>query len=366
MYVERPVGQIGASGASLYAALSTFWQSFWFQLALGCKHQRRVTLVAASASPAPPGAPPAPAAVVWFALTIVYLVWGSTYLAIRVVVESAPPLLSMGARFVTAGALLALILAVRNGLGRLRVTRRELAASGLVGILLLLGGNGAVALAERTVPSGLAALLIAATPFFLVCLRTGTGDRPQTMTLVGTIVGFLGVGLLLQPGQNGADPSTDVRVWGLLLLIFASFSWAVGSFLSPRLPLPSDPFVATVWEMILGGAALLLGGAVHGELRGFSVDEVAGEAWAWLAYLVLFGSLAAFTAYIWLLHHAPISLTATYAYVNPVVAVFLGALILAEPVTLPIVIGGAVVVSGVGLVVSTERPRAASGDRTTT
>jgi drug/metabolite transporter (DMT)-like permease len=303
---------------------------------------------------------------VWSALVIVYLVWGSTYLAIRVVVETTPPLLSMGARFLTAGGILALILAVRHGPARLCVTRRELGAAGLVGILLLLGGNGAVALAERTVPSGLAALLIAATPFFLVCLRTGAGDRPRTMTVVGTLVGFLGVGLLLQPGESAGDIRTDIRVWGLLLLVFASFSWAVGSFLSSRLPLPDDPFVATVWEMTLGGIALLLSGMLHGELRGFALSQVPGEAWAWLAYLVLFGSLAAFTAYIWLLHHAPISLTATYAYVNPVVAVLLGALVLAEPVTLPILIGGAIVVVGVGLVVSTERPRARSGDRQTT
>jgi drug/metabolite transporter (DMT)-like permease len=311
-------------------------------------------------------APPAPAAFVWFALAIVYVVWGSTYLAIRVVVETTPPLLAMGARFLTAGAILALILAIRHGPGRLRVSRREAGAAGLVGALLLLGGNGAVAIAEQTVPSGLAALLIAATPFFLVCLRTAAGDRPRTMSVVGTLVGFLGVGLLLQPRQGSGDIATDIRVWGLLLLIFAAFSWAVGSFLSSRLPLPANPFVATAWEMVLGGSALFICGVLRGELRGFALSQVPGEAWAWLVYLVLFGSLAAFTAYIWLLSHAPISLTATYAYVNPVVAVLLGAVVLAEPVTLPIIVGGAIVVAGVGLVVSTERPRARTGDRTTT
>ena len=296
-----------------------------------------------------------PVAMMWFALITVYLVWGSTYLAIRVVVESAPPLLAMGTRFLFAGAILAAILALRHGPGRLRVTRRQLGAAGLVGALLLLGGNGAVALAERTVPSGLTALLIAATPFFLVCLRTGTGDPPRGWSIAGTLIGFVGIAVLARPGGH----TGDIETWGLLLLIFASFSWAIGSFLSPRLPLPASPFVATMWEMSLGGLALLMMGAARGELRGFSVAQVEGVAWAWLAYLVLVGSLAAFTAYIWLLHNAPISLTATYAYVNPVVAVILGALVLAEPVTLSIVLGGLVVVVGVALVVSAEVPRAA-------
>lgn len=290
---------------------------------------------------------------VWFALVTVYLVWGSTYLAIRVVVESAPPLLAMGVRFVLAGAILGTFLAVRRGISVLRVSWRELGSAGLVGVLLLLCGNGVVALAEQTVPSGLAALLIAATPLWLMVLRVGAGDRPRALSLAGTAIGFAGIAVLARPGGHDGD----VETWGLLLLVGASAAWAIGSFLSSKLPMPGNTFVATAWEMTIGGALMLLAAVLHGELDGFSVSEVDTAAWAWLAYLVVFGSLAAFTAYIWLLQNAPISLTATYAYVNPVVAVILGALVLAEPITTPIVIGGAVVVIGVGMVVSTERPR---------
>ena len=290
---------------------------------------------------------------IWFALVTVYLVWGSTYLAIRVVVESAPPLLAMGARFMLAGALLGAFLAFRRGISILRVSWRELASAGLVGVLLLLCGNGMVALAEKTVPSGLAALMVASTPLWLVCLRVAAGDRPRALSLTGTLIGFAGIAVLARPGgHDGA-----IQTWGLFTLVGATVAWALGSFLSSRLPMPGNPFVATVWEMIIGGSLMLLAGIAGGELDGFALGNVEGVAWAWLAYLVVFGSLAAFTAYVWLLKNAPISLTATYAYVNPVVAVILGALVLSEPITTAIVLGGAVVVIGVSLVVSTERPR---------
>jgi len=292
-------------------------------------------------------------AATWFALVTVYLVWGSTYLAIRVVVESAPPLLAMGVRFVLAGALMAAFLALRSGPGILRVSWRQLGSAGLVGVLLLLCGNGAVAVAEQTVPSGLAALLVAATPLWLVCLRLAAGDRPRAWSLAGTVLGFLGIAVLARPGGHGGD----VEAWGVALVVGATIAWAIGSFFSSRLPMPPNPFVATMWEMTVGGTLMVAAAVGRGELTGFSVAEVEPEAWAWLGYLVVFGSLAAFTAYVWLLHNAPISLTATYAYVNPVVAVILGALILAEPVTTAIVVGGSVVVVGVGLVVSSERPR---------
>ncbi len=293
---------------------------------------------------------------VWGALFVVYVVWGSTYLAIRVVVETAPPLLSMGLRFVAAGALVAGVFALRRGFRSLAVTRRELAAAGLVGALLLLGGNGLVAIAEQTVPSGLAALLVSATPLWLVCLRVVMRDRPGAMTWVGTAVGFGGIALLTLPGSQ----SGDVELWGVLVVIAATVSWALGSFFSSRLPLPENPFVATIWEMLLGGLALLVAGVGAGEVGGLDLGAVAPEAWFALAYLVTFGSIAAFSAYVWLLGNAPISLVATYAYVNPVVAVVLGALILDERITVPILVGGAIVVAGVALVVSTERPRRAA------
>lgn len=295
---------------------------------------------------------PRPAAI-WVALLLVYVVWGSTYLGIRVLVGSAPPLLSMGTRYFAAGILLAGYMCLRHGRRILHVTRRQVVATAVVGGLLLLGGNGGVAIAEQVVPSGLAALIVAATPLWLVCLRTVTGDRPRALTLVGTLLGFAGIALLVLPGRaEGAVPT-----WGLVLVLCACFCWAVGSFLSSRLPVPGNPFVASVWEMLLGAALLLGAGVLRGELRGFALADVSRSGrLAWL-YLVLIGSLVGFSAYAWLLENAPISLTATYAYVNPVVAVLLGAALLAEPVTATILAGGAVVVLGVFLVVSTERPR---------
>ena len=215
-----------------------------------------------------------------------------------------------------------------------------------------------VAIAEQTVPSGLAALLIAATPLWLMVLRVTAGDRPRALSLAGTAIGFAGIAVLARPGGHDGD----IETWGLLLLVGASACWAIGSFFSSRLPMPRQRFRGHhVGDDRRRRPDAARGRSAPGSWTGFSVSEVDGAAWAWLAYLVVFGSLAAFSAYVWLLQNAPISLTATYAYVNPVVAVLLGALVLAEPITTPIVIGGAVVVIGVGMVVSTERP---AGQRT--
>ncbi len=293
---------------------------------------------------------------VWGALVTVYVVWGSTYLAIRVVVDTAPPLLAMGARFLAAGVLLAAFLTLRRGRSALRVTRRQLGGAALVGLLLLLCGNGGVALAEQTVPSGIAALLVAATPLWLVVLRRAARDRVAGRTLLGTLVGFVGIAVLVLPGGLESPDGTPVRAGGLVVVVVAAACWALGSFLSSRIAMPADAFVATTWEMLAGGAGLVLSGSATGELADLDLGAVSGAAWAWLVYLVLVGSLVAFSAYVWLLANAPISLTATYAYVNPVVAVALGALVLDEPVTAAVLAGGAVVVAGVGLVVRSERP----------
>jgi drug/metabolite transporter (DMT)-like permease len=291
-------------------------------------------------------------AAVWGALSVVYVVWGSTYLAIRVMVRTMPPLLASGARFLVAAAVLALVLRLRGGRGALRVTRRGLGACALVGLLLLAGGNGLVVLGERSVPSGLAALLVAAVPLWVVLLRVATGDWPGGRTVAGVLVGFAGLAVLVLPGRSGA-----ATLGGIALVLAASLSWSVGSFLSPRLPMPPDPLVATTWEMTCGGTVMVLLGIGTGELHGFALSQVSGEGWASFAYLVTFGSLVAFTAYVWLLGNAPISLVSTYAYVNPVVAVALGALLLGERVSGWILAGAALVVGGVGLVVSKERRR---------
>jgi drug/metabolite transporter (DMT)-like permease len=306
---------------------------------------------ATTVAPAPPGI--RPGVLLWGALGIVYVVWGSTYLAIRVVVETMPPLLSAGVRFLVAAGVLAAAVAARQGWRALRVDRRALFAAALVGTLLLAGGNGGVTVAELWIPSSLAALLVAAVPLWVVLLRSGNGDRPGRPTVLGVLLGFVGLIVLLRPGGDG------MAFVGSLIVLGASASWAIGSYWSGRLPLPRDPFVATVWEMLGGSVVLLSAGLLRGEASGLNIGTVSMRSWVALGYLVVFGSLLAFTAYVWLLKNAPISLVATYAYVNPVVAVILGALLLAEPVTAAVLVGGAIVVAGVIVVVSTERPRSA-------
>jgi drug/metabolite transporter (DMT)-like permease len=299
-------------------------------------------------------------AMIWSALVIVYLVWGSTYLGIRVVVQAhIPPMLGMSARFLVAAVLLAAFLALRSGRARLRISGRELLGSAVVGLLLLAFGNGAVAIAEQTVPSGLAALLVAAVPLWLMLLRVGGGERPRPLTWLGVLIGFGGAALL---SLSGGD--TSAKPLSVAILVFGTISWAVGSRFSPRLGLPKDPLVATVYEMAIGGTAMVLIGVLRGEPGRLHLGAVDTKGWIALAYLVAFGSLLAYSAYTYLLANAPISLIGTYAYVNPVVAVFLGWLILSEPVTVKIVLGGVVVVLGVALVVTAERRRSSGKGRT--
>lgn len=284
---------------------------------------------------------------VWVALAAVYVVWGSTYLGIAIAIRTLPPLTSGGLRFVTAALVLGTVLLVRAVPFRMRW--REFCGAALVGLLLLAGGNGMVAVAEQHISSGLAALLVASTPLCLIVLRVVVRDRPHLLTLAGVLVGFAGVAFLSLGGGGGASGSG----LGIAVVLLGSLSWAVGSFLSPRIPMPGNPFVASTVEMAVGGLALLVMGLVNGER--LHPGAVSAQSWAALAYLVVAGSLIGFTSYIWLLGHAPISLVSTYAYVNPVVAVILGAVVLAEPVTTTMLVAGALIVAGVALVVSTER-----------
>lgn len=299
------------------------------------------------------GQRPASGAMIWSALAVVYVVWGSTYLGIRIVVEAKiPPMLGMASRFLVAALLLATFLVLKSGIGRLRVTGREFLGAGVVGLLLLAFGNGAVAVAEQTVPSGLAALLIAAVPLWLMLLRVGGGERPRPLTWLGVLVGFSGAALLaLSGGDTSAKPIS------VAILVAGTISWAAGSRFSPRLGLPKDPLLATLYEMVVGGSAMVLIGVLSGEPGRLHLDQIESKGWIALAYLVVFGSLLAYSAYSYLLANAPISLIGTYAYVNPVVAVLLGWLVLSERITAEILLGGAVVVIGVALVVSAERRR---------
>ncbi len=294
----------------------------------------------------------APSWQIWTALWIVYIVWGSTYLAIRVVVETVPPLLGAGARFGLAGAVLVAVLALRRGLAAVRPTRAQLGGALLVG-LLLPGANAVVSVAEQDVPSSIAALLIGSVPLWVILLRAGTGDRVSLRGAASVLVGFAGVALLVRPGEQSGDAS----VLGLLACVGAALMWASGSFASPRLSLPRHPLTSVGWQMLLGGAAITVVGLALGEGGDVDVGTFSTRSLLALAYLIVFGSWVAYTAYAWLLQNAPISKVATYAYVNPVVAIFLGWIILGEVVTSTTIVGATVIVASVALVVRTESVR---------
>jgi drug/metabolite transporter (DMT)-like permease len=293
-------------------------------------------------------------ATVWVALGVVYVVWGSTYVAIRVMDETIPPLAGAGLRFLVAGlAMLAFLCARRRELPRLHP--RELASAALVGIMLPAGGNGVISYAELHVPAGLAALLVASVPLWLLLIRVLSHDRPSPATLVGLGVGFVGVALLVarEGGKHG------VGVLQLLLVLAAALSWAIGSWAAGRLPMPADLQIGSAIEMIAGGIVLAIAAPLCGESWRRLALHGSARSWLAIAYLVLIGSILAFTAYIWLLRHAPISQVSTYAYVNPVVAVALGALVLGEAVTVTTSIGGAIIVLAVWLVIRAEAASAA-------
>ena len=293
-----------------------------------------------------------PARLVWINLLLVYFFWGSTYAGIAVAGESAQPFTSMSLRFVIASAAMALILKFRKR--SLAVTRRELGSAAFVGVALLAGGTGGVALGEQSVPSGVASLIICATPMWMILFRTLTGDRPKALGLFGTAIGFAGMFVLVISGPNhGLDGGLSFGT-GVLVLLCASFSWSIGSFISKRLTLPKDPFVLTMWEMVFGAIGCFVIGQAVGEP--FNLSAITPASWAAIVYLVLFGSLVAYSAYVWLLGHAPISLVATYAYVNPVVAVTIGVLLFGEELTAGMWLGAVIVLAGVALSVSAERP----------
>jgi drug/metabolite transporter (DMT)-like permease len=292
----------------------------------------------------------------WLSLWTVYLIWGSTYFAIAYVIESMPPLLAMGIRFLIAGILLALIISLRQGPSELKIPRAELRSSLLMGFLLLGFGIGTVSIAQAYVPSGIVALIIAALPLWIAIFRTISGERLAKVSWLGLVIGFAGVALLLKPGS--ITPVSDIENSKLflfmLLVLLGNIGWALGTFLAPRFPLPKNTLVFTAYEMLAGGISLTLAGFVKGESISDFLDATTWS-WLWFIYLIIFGSIAAYTAYLWLVANAPVSLTATYAYVNPIIAVALGAIFLDELITSAYAIGGLIILVGVILVVSVER-----------
>ena len=287
---------------------------------------------------------------VWIALWTVYILWGSTYLGIELAAETIPPFFAAGTRFLIAGVLMLGIVAWRRGTGVLRLTRGEAVASVIVG-LLLPGANALLFVTERQVPIGLASLIIASIPLWVVLLRLAAHERPDLVSVAGLVVGFAGIALLVRPGGDSGSLAY------LLLTVLGAFMWAFGSFLSPRLPVPRDPFAATAYEMLAGGIVLMAIALFVYSPHEFSPANYSARSIFGLWYLIIFGSIVGYSAYVWLLANAPIQQVATYAYVNPVIAIALGAIVLGESITWRIVGGALLVLAAVAIVVRRESPQ---------
>jgi len=290
------------------------------------------------------------------AFTAVYIVWGSTYLAIRYAVETIPPFTMGGARFLVSGVILYTWTRLR---GAARPTAREWRDTSIAGILMLCAGNGAVAWAEERVPSGLAALIVAVVPLWMVLLdwlRPG-GTRPSMLTIAGVIVGLAGLIVLIGPADIHTADHVDLT--SSIVLILGSLAWAAGSVYSRYSMQPTSSALATGMQMVGGGGVLVLSGMLTGELSGFSLEQVSRVSLTGWLYLVTFGSLVGFTAYVYLLKAVSPAKASTYAYVNPVVAVILGWLIAHEPIHRSMIIGAAIILGAVAMISISNRQNAA-------
>jgi drug/metabolite transporter (DMT)-like permease len=282
------------------------------------------------------------------AFAIVYFVWGSTYLAIRFAIETLPPFLMASVRFLAAGAVL--YVWSRTVGGAAAPNRTQWRAAAIVGLLLLLIGNGLVVWSEQRIPSGMAALLVGTVPCFMVLLdwlRTN-GQRPTKRVVAGLALGLLGLLWLVGPDSVMGGGRADLL--GAAALVAASFSWAYGSIWSRQAPMPASPFLSTAMQMLAASVALLGVSVVLGEPWHFDPSAVSLRSWLGLLYLVVFGSLVGFSAYVWLLRASTPARVSTYAYVNPVVAVLLGAALAGEVLTTRMIVAAAVIVSGVALI----------------
>ena len=291
---------------------------------------------------------------IWVGLITVYIVWGSTYLAIRFAIETIPPFLMASARFTIAGFVLYIW---RCLAGDPKPSRREWISAGIIGLLLLMVGNGGVTWAEQTVNSGIVALLIGTVPLWVVlvdALRPG-GRWPGWQGLFGVLLGVLGIFILVNPW--GSSTGIKIDLSGAVVVLLAAASWAAGSVYSRSAPLPKSPLMGTSLEMLVGGGALLLLGTITGEWSQVNWVSISTKSILGLLYLIVFGSLIGYATYTWLLRVAPTSLVSTYAYVNPLIAILLGNLLAQEPVTSQIVLAAAVIIGAVFLINSAHTPQ---------
>lgn len=288
-----------------------------------------------------------PAVRIWLGLITVYLLWGSTYLGIKYSIETIPPLLMGSLRFLVAGGVL-YALAVRRGdtVGD-RPRAAQWRATLLIGGALLVGGNGGVILAEQYIPTGIAALLVATSPLWMALMdRAIFGRRLPPLVIVGLIVGFSGVAFLI-----GAPGPGRLKVIGAVFALGAPICWAAGSVFTRHVKLPVRPLVAASMEMLWAGVFFAIASLISGELWHLHIGDISKTSLLAILYLIVFGSLVGFSAYVWLLRAAPLSLVSTYAYVNPVVAVILGSIFLGEAITLRTVTAGGIILAAVALIV---------------
>jgi drug/metabolite transporter (DMT)-like permease len=292
-------------------------------------------------------------ALAWAALGVVYVLWGSTYLANRFIIADLPPLFASGVRFLAGGSLLGVLVLAFAGARAFRMTWPQLGTTALAGLLLPAWGNGLVTIAQQNVASGLAALLIASVPMWIVVLRALSGDRPRRATIGGVGLGVAGLALLLLAGPSaGSGGVFGNALWGPWLVLLAAVGWASGTFATTRLPAPANPFALAAGQMLVGGAILMTGSVLAGDRP--DLGAVGPSAWWAWAYMAVVVSLAAFSAYAFALAALPVSTVATYAYVNPVIAIFLGWSILSEKITTTTLIGAAVIVCSVAATVRRE------------
>jgi drug/metabolite transporter (DMT)-like permease len=305
-----------------------------------------------------PSSRPRPARPSTFAFVLafaaIYLVWGSTYLGIRIAIETMPPFLMGGARFVIAGAALLLFLRLR---GAARPTAHQWRTNAIIGTFLLLGGNGLVIWAEQTIPSGLTALLIGAGPLFIVLTEWAWpgGTRPTLVTTGALLLGFAGVIWLAAPWETASGGGLHPA--GVFAILVACVSWAIGSIYSRHAKHGAEPLLAASLQMLGGGAALLVAALFHGDFPRLELAAISGRSWGAFVYLIGAGSLIGFSTFVWLMKHSTPARVATYAYVNPLVAVFLGWLILSEPITPRTIVASVIIIAAVAMI-TTEKARA--------
>ncbi|MDQ6747906.1 MAG: EamA family transporter [Candidatus Dormibacteraeota bacterium] len=291
---------------------------------------------------------PSARATLFLALGTLYLLWGSTYLAIRIAISTMPPLLMASVRFLLAGALMYAWAWQRGDLRPARPTARHWLATLVIGGLLLAGGNGSVTWGEQYIASGVAALLVATVPVWMALFAHLIGmERMNRLVGAGLVIGMAGVVLVAHPWTGGS-----AQLKGVVAVLFAALAWACGSLYARRATLPSSAILTTGMEMLCGGLVLLVAASLDGELGRVHPQHFSTVSVLAVLYLALFGSIVAFSAYVWLLNHVSAALAGTYAFVNPAVAVFLGALILGEPLSVFVVVGGAVIIGGVALVMA--------------